>query len=259
MKMIKFLGVWMTPDVGETVSFVINLDKDGQILVDCGTNLVGSLVKNKIDPSEITHIIVTHSHGDHISGLPTFLFYRLLIAPGILGRKAEKLHIIGQKDTLLAVKEYIRIAYGAIADNPLLQYDEVGVSDYYSFGSAKFEFFPAQHKPETIGFCAKIEEKKLVYSADTGISENIVAIAENADYLIHDVVGTSKYKMLSGTHTLCNEISPLLSKYGVKNFYPVHRLPIYNNNLDDYVDELQACYSGNVIIPNDGDSIILSE
>src|SRR5699024_1382691 len=124
MSKLTFLGVWMTPDVGETVSFVVDLEKEGQVLIDCGTNLVGSLMRNEIDPSNITHLIITHSHGDHISGLPTYLFYRLLIAPGIFGKKAQQLQIIGTKSTLQNVKEYVRASYGSIVDNNLLHFVE---------------------------------------------------------------------------------------------------------------------------------------
>ena len=97
MSKLTFLGVWMTPDVGETVSFVVDLEKEGQVLIDCGTNLVGSLIRNEIDPSNITHPIITHSHGDHISGLPTYLFYRLLIAPGILEKKHNSYKLLELK------------------------------------------------------------------------------------------------------------------------------------------------------------------
>ena len=80
---------------------------------------------------------------------------------------------------------------------------------------------------------------------------------QNADILIHDVVGTSEYSMLSNSHTLCNEISPLLAKYNIKNFYPVHRLSIYKDDIKKYREELERNYQGNIIIPNDGDAIFL--
>ena len=258
MNKLTFLGVWMTPDVGETVSFIVDISKGTHVLIDCGTNLVGSMMRCNIDPMDITHIIVTHSHGDHISGLPTYLFYRFLIAPGILGKEAQKLEIIGSKATIQSVKEYIKVAYGAMVDNPLIKFVEVNISDMYKIDSAEFHFFATKHQPETVGFCTNINEKKVVYSADTGISEEIVSYAKDADILIHDVVGTSKYSMLSGSHTLCNEISPLLNKYHVKNFYPVHRLSVYKDDVDEYISELKTEYDGNLVVPNDGDIISLS-
>lgn len=255
MSKITFLGVWMTPDVGETVSFVMDLDSGERILVDCGTNLVRSLIVNNIDPATITHVLITHSHGDHISGLPTYLFYRLMIATGILGKKVPVLKIIGTQKTLENVKEYVRIPYGNIVDNPALEYINVGIDHPFKVNDIVFNLFFANHQPETIGFYVNINEKKIVYSADTALSENIIAYAKDADILIHDVVGTSKYEMLAGGHTLCNQISSLLNKYQVKNFYPVHRLPIYAEDIDDYLRELIQYYSGKVVVPNDGDVI----
>lgn len=257
MSKLTFLGVWMTPDVGETVSFAFDIGSKNKVLVDCGTNLVGSLIKNGIDPSEITHLIITHSHGDHISGLPTYLFYRLLIEPGILKKTLQPLQIIGTKNTIENVKKYIRASYGNMVDNSFLRFVEIKANDIYSIDNITFQFFQTKHQPETIGFCVNVCGRKIVYSSDTGISYDIMSCAENADILIHDVVGTSEYSMLSNSHTLCNEISPLLAKYNIKNFYPVHRLSIYKDDIKKYREELERNYQGNIIIPNDGDAIFL--
>lgn len=258
MSKINFLGVWMTPDVGETVSFVIDLDSGDRILVDCGTNLVKSLLDNNIDPTTITHIIITHSHGDHISGLPTYLFYRLMISTGIYGKKVPILKILGTQSTIENIKNFVRIPYGNLADNELLKYDVVDIGSCYAIGNVEFNFFSSVHQPETIGFCTEVNERKIVYSSDTAFSEDIFVKAQGADILIHDVVGTSKYGMLSGGHTLCNQVSPMLNKYQIKKFYPVHRLPIYKDDISVYRSELEEDYSGEVIIPNDGDVINLN-
>lgn len=251
---LTFLGVWMTPDVGETVSFVIN-DKT---LVDCGTNLVGSLIKNKIDPTNIADIIITHSHGDHVSGLPTYLFYRILIAPNILGKESMPLTIWGTKNTLDAVKEYVRIVYGGLADHPNICYHVVVPKERVLVGQdMEFRFFATKHMPETIGFSTVINGKRIVYSGDTALCDEVMKHATGADVLIHDVVGTTKYKPLSGAHTLCGDISPELEIHNVKEFYPVHRLSIYKDNASDYLTELHSHYSGKIVLPNDGDVIEL--
>lgn len=257
MSKITFLGVWMTPDVGETVSLLINTDDNHNILIDCGTNLVSSLINKNIDPMEITDIIITHSHGDHISGLPTYLFYRLLIAPGILKKEVRPINIIGSESTLSTVKDYIKAAYQNLVENSNINYINVVPQNQYSIGETDFVLFETKHQPETIGFSTYLGGKHVVYSSDTALSEDILEFAKNADILIHDVVGTSKFKMLSGAHTICSDISPMLEKYHVKSFYPVHRLSIYSKDTSDYYAELSAEYNGHVFIPNDGDIIKL--
>lgn len=257
MKTITFLGVWMTPDVGETVSFVIDANDGRRVLVDCGTNLVRSLIDSGIDPVSITDIIITHSHGDHISGLPTYLFYRLLISKAVFGKEISQLNILGSGSTLNAVKEYVRISYGQLIDNPLLSFEEVEVGVIKRIGSIEYEFFPAQHQPETMGFKTMINNKTVAYSGDSALSDSVFDVVKNSDILIHDVAATSEYLPLSGGHSLCKQISPYLEKYGIKEVYPVHRLSIYKNNQEHYLDELKSCFNGKIIVPNDGDVVNL--
>lgn len=252
MSKITFLGVWMVPDIGETVSFVIDLDSGERVLVDCGTNLVHSLTAANIDPTTITHLIITHAHGDHISGLPTYLFYRLMHAKGILKKNGGELKIISTFTTLETVKTYVRSAYGKIPDNQDLNYVAVEENGSYQIGKSVFNFFPTKHIPVTIGFHTLINNKKIVYSADTALSQEVLSNSKGADILIHDVVATSEYQMLSGGHTLCNQISEHLEKLDIKTIVPVHRLSIYDKNNTEYINELTEFYSGKVILPIDG-------
>jgi ribonuclease BN (tRNA processing enzyme) len=242
----------MIPDIGETVSFVIDLDSGERILVDCGVNLVRSLATANIDPTTITHLIITHSHGDHISGLPTYLFYRLMHAKGILKKDGGELKIVSTAVTLDAVKNYVRSAYGKIPENPSLNYVTIGEGDSYQIGNSTFSFFPTKHIPVTIGFSSFICNKKIVYSADTAFSEDVLSNAADADILIHDIAATGEYQMLAGGHTLCNQISGHLEKLKIKTIVPVHRLSIYDENNTEYLSELTEFYSGEVLLPFDG-------
>ncbi len=254
---ITFLGVWMTPDVGETVSFVLELTTGEKILVDCGTNLVKSLTDAGIDPVSISHIIITHPHGDHISGLPTFLFYKLFYSAGIRGKPLSSIQIISIEDTIQCVKKYIDIPYNNLSSHESINYNVVSVNDVLNIGNCKFRFFETNHKPTTIGFKSEVEEKSIVYSSDTAFCKEILAIADESDYLIHDVAATSKFKMLSGGHTLCDEIGKNLTEFKIGNFIPIHRISYYYNNMEPYVNELKENYGGKITIVNDGDSIAL--
>ncbi len=257
MAKITFLGVWMTPDVGETVSFVIDDDYGNRILVDCGTNIVRSLLNVGIDPASITHLVITHVHGDHISGLPTYLFYRFIIEKNIFGKTIEKLNIITNQLFLDSIKDYIRIPYGAMADNPLLVYSTFNNGEDFEIGGIRYSTFDSKHVPGTFGFEVKYDGKKVVYSGDTGLSDEVLTHASNADVLIHDVVATKDYGALSGAHTLCEEISYKVEELNVKKLIPVHRLSVYDNNISGYENALKQGYTGELFIPNDGDIITI--
>ena len=62
-------------------------------LVDCGEGTQMQLRKNKIRFTRISHVFISHLHGDHCFGLPG-----LLSTLGLLGRTAD-LHIYGPSDT----------------------------------------------------------------------------------------------------------------------------------------------------------------
>lgn len=249
---ITFIGVWMAADVGETVSFVIDCDSGERILVDCGTNLVKGLLDAQIDPSSITHIIVTHTHGDHISGLPSYLFYRLMYAPGIYKKEIKPLEIISSNSSINLLKDYINIPYEILTNHPSISYTCCSTEDDISIGEVTFSFFESNHTPLTYGFSCKNIDKTFVYSADTALDEKIIDLAMNADFLIHDVAATHEYTFLSNGHTLCNQISPLLEKKKIKCLIPVHRLSIYEDNISPYIKELKNDYSGKIIVPTDG-------
>lgn len=254
---ITFIGVWMASDVGETVSFVIDCDSGERILVDCGTNLVKGLLDAQIDPSSITHIIVTHTHGDHISGLPSYLFYRLMYAPGVYKKEVKPLEIISSNDSINHLKDYINVPYDILTNHPSITYTCCNTKYDISIGDVTFSFFKSNHTPLTYGFSCTSPCKTFVYSADTALDERIIELAMNADVLIHDVAATHEYSFLSNGHTLCNQISPLLEQKKIKCLIPVHRLSIYKDNISPYIRELKHGYSGEIIVPIDGTVISL--
>lgn len=252
---VTFLGVWMTPDVGETVSLVVEAASGDRLLIDCGTNLVGSLKRNGIAPESISYLFVTHHHGDHISGLPTYLFYRYVIQKNVYQIDPGILTIIGSDETLNAIHEYVRIANGALADNPNIHYQTISAGHELCIGSSQLTPFDTIHQPPTLGFVFKEDAKKLVYSADTALSDSVMQNAYEADLLIHDVVGEAAGNgPLAMAHTLCSDLSHAISDRKVKSLAPVHRLSLYvdEERLSCYESELASEYSGKVIIPFDG-------
>ncbi len=252
MKII-FNGVWMASDIGETVSFIIDLDSGEKILVDCGTNLVHGLIKANVDPMSITHIIVTHSHGDHIAGLPSFLFYRYFYAPGIFEKTNLPIKIISSPQCLTAIKNYVGIPYPMLVEPAGLEYIAKTEKEKIIIGDSEISFFKSNHSPHTLGFtCTSAMGKIFTYTSDTAVDEQIIKDNKDADFLIHDVAATSDFPQLAGGHTLCSQVAPLLEKYHIKNFIPVHRISPYKYDIERYMAELRKDYSGNIVIPNDG-------
>src|SRR5205807_3907422 len=50
---------------------------DGRLLLDGGAPLLPHMHRLGIDPGRIETLFLTHFHGDHLLGLPPYLFYRI--------------------------------------------------------------------------------------------------------------------------------------------------------------------------------------
>lgn len=123
---------------------VVMLDEH-QFLVDCGEGTQSQLAKYKVRRSRISHIFISHLHGDHYFGL-----IGLLTSMGLLGREQE-LHLFAPR----ALKEIIDMQL-KVADTQLpfvLHFHPLG-EEGILVKETKFEIscFKVQHRIECWGF-----------------------------------------------------------------------------------------------------------
>lgn len=159
------------------------------ILIDCSGNPFIRLEQAGISPLQLTDLILTHFHPDHVSGVPS-----LLMGLWLLGYQRE-LHLYGLPHTLDRLMMVMGV-YGwerwpeffplAIHRLPqmertlLLEDDEVRILS-----------FPMHHIIPTIGLRMEFRRsgKVLAYSSDTEPCVQAVHLAEGADVLIHEASG----------------------------------------------------------------------
>ena len=133
-----------------------------KILIDLGVTksyLEENLKELNVDPNEITGILITHTHVDHIQGLKVFL-----------KKYHPKLYV--NKIILPLLKEYIDNFDYELYDYP-----------YFSVGDIDVTVIKTSHDVKgSVGFILKNDDKSMVYITDTGyINEKYFKLLSNND------------------------------------------------------------------------------
>tara|TARA_Y100001960_G_scaffold333776_1_gene440901 strand:+ start:112 stop:879 length:768 start_codon:yes stop_codon:yes gene_type:complete len=134
--------------------------KDDVILIDCGlrfAQLEKAMAVHSLKPKQISHIIVTHEHADHILGLK------------VLNNKVPTAKVLSSKGTFIAYTEKTK--------HVITNHEFVNPHKPLHLAGLEFDFFPTMHDArEAMGFTVEINGKRFSYLTDCGnFNEHILA------------------------------------------------------------------------------------
>ncbi|WP_066271702.1 3',5'-cyclic-nucleotide phosphodiesterase [Hydrogenophaga palleronii] len=148
-----------------TTSFLL----DDDVLIDAGTG-VGDLTLDEM--ARIDHVLLTHSHLDHVAALPLMLDS---VAARRLAAGAAPLQVHALPGTIAALKVHIFNNliwpdFSAIpsVDAPLMRFVSISVGEVLHVGGKAVEVLPAVHTVPAVGFAAASASGHWVFSGDTG-------------------------------------------------------------------------------------------
>jgi ribonuclease BN (tRNA processing enzyme) len=157
----------------------------GSILLDCSADAAHRMAEEDLDWPNLDAIWISHLHLDHCGGLPSLLF-GLKWAPQTQSRR-KPLRIFGCEGIgkLLRAIDQTR-EYGLLDQHFDVELREVAANE-------EFEIIPGvaartlstPHTSESLAI--RLTDNRavsLVYSADTGYSEDLAAFARHTDLLI---------------------------------------------------------------------------
>jgi ribonuclease BN (tRNA processing enzyme) len=148
-----------------TTAFLLDAD----VLIDAGTG-VGDLTLDEM--VRIDHIVVTHSHLDHVLAIG-------LLADSVtrrrraLGRPPIGVHAL--PDTLVALKTHVFNGiiwpdFSRLPDpiDPVLRFVPLAVGDVLELGCHRIEVLPASHTVPAVGYAVHGRDGAWVFTGDTG-------------------------------------------------------------------------------------------
>ncbi|MFO8084456.1 MAG: MBL fold metallo-hydrolase [Desulfobacterales bacterium] len=156
-----------------------------KILMDAGPGTMRRLLESGNEIFDITYMIFSHFHPDHISELVPFIFANKY--PNSARRK-KPLTLIGGKGFINFFNglknvfgEWIELSPGLIN---ILELDNKKHCTM-NFHQFCLESIPVKHRPESIAIKIKsLQNYSIVYSGDTDFSENLISLASDANLLI---------------------------------------------------------------------------
>lgn len=143
-----------------TTSFLL----DGDVLVDAGTG-VGDLALEEM--RGIDHVLLTHSHLDHVAALP-------LMVDATAAQRKEPLAVHALAGTIAALKTHIfnNVIWPDFtcipsAQAPFIRFHEIEVGQVLHFGQKRVEVLPAVHTVPAAGFAVSAGQGCWVFTGDT--------------------------------------------------------------------------------------------
>ena len=214
------------------------------VMVDCVNNPIHRLEQAGVDFMDLTDMVLTHFHPDHVSGVPL-----LLMDMWLRGRQ-KPIHIYGLHYTLDRMEKlmemyswedwpnFFPVAFHRLPANentPLLNCDEF-----------KIISSPVRHLIPTIGLRFEFinGQKTLAYSCDTEPCDEVVRLASGANVLIHEATGASR------GHSSAEQAGQIATQAEVSKLYLIH-YPTGEYTNGNLIAEARQHFQGEVDLATD--------
>jgi ribonuclease Z len=142
---------------------------DGQnFLVDCGEGTQIQMIRYKIRRGRISHIFISHLHGDHYFGL-----VGLINSFGLLNHQQE-LHVFGPSPLQQIIEIQLKVAETQLC-YPLHFHTITGPATLVDDDKIEIKCFPTHHRIECYGFSFR-EKKKPRRLIIESVKENLIPL-----------------------------------------------------------------------------------
>lgn len=167
------------PNPGEACAGYLVESGGTRVLFDIGTGIVAQLLRRH-HPDELAAVVVSHLHADHLLDLVTLRY----VYPWRGRPHHERLRVVmppGSADQLL---DLARGVGNARHFEDAFQLSEHDGEDPMRIGALTVTPFATQHFVPCWGFRVEADGRRLAYSADSGPTDGLQAIADQSDLFL---------------------------------------------------------------------------
>lgn len=266
--LITFLGTGHA-NATECFNSCFSIEKDNEIfLVDSGggNGILKQLKASNINIEKIKTIFISHKHLDHILGVIWII--RILSKQYFKKQIIKPMYIYGNDEVIYTIKNLVDLFlpndFKSIINKKIIL-EIVENNDEKVVLGRNIKFFDLHAKKvKQYGFSFEYNDgKKFCFIGDECLSSKCSNYIKNCDYLFADsyMCGkeADKYNPIKKHHhSTVKYISEIAEKMKIKNLILSHTI---DNNLvnrkNEFTIDAKLYYNGNVIVPDDLDTIEL--
>jgi ribonuclease BN (tRNA processing enzyme) len=257
MTEVTFLGMGSAiPMRGQTNASYLVRSGATVLLIDCGPAVLQQLAQVDLTPGDITHVFITHRHGDHTLGYPLLQLWWKIQGQGTPPTT------ITSDITWPSLAALVQHTYGDAvgevqAPHALLPAAEPGTLRLND--QVTLRTWPLAHSDfaPVLGVRVEIGPTALAFTGDTAACENLLPLAHEADLLVHDATFSAtldpQYAGGAYGHCTAQQAGRHAAAANAKHLILTHIAPEYAGRLDVLIDEASAEFPGLVSVPVAGD------
>jgi ribonuclease BN (tRNA processing enzyme) len=184
---------------------------DDLFLVDCGASSLIAMRQQKIEPRDVSKILITHLHGDHFGGLPFFL-----LDAQIVSNRTAPLTLVGPPGFEARLMEAMEILFpgsSKVDPNFEVRFVELKARTPTAVDEIEVTAFPAAHFSGAPSYSlrVRVEEKVFVYSGDSQWTDTLIEASDEADLFVCESYVFDKDVALHNTYTTIMQHRPRLT------------------------------------------------
>jgi ribonuclease Z len=234
MLRMTLLGVGTAvPDQDRENTHMVWEAPDGLLLVDAGGSTYQRLLRAGLDPLALRGVFLTHSHADHINGLPALLFQLSLMS------YRATLPIYGNAPTLALARRVVE-AFELESHQAAVEWIEVAGGQEVPIANPHYRLYTATTTHPRPCLALRFEDtssgRALTYSADTGPCQEVQDLARASAVLIHEATTPQPFE----GHTTPREAGQIAARAGAKRLALVHFSPRWTMSASQAIEEVRA-------------------
>jgi len=240
---------------------------DGVFLIDCGRGVLMRAAAAGVQAANLTALLLTHLHSDHITDLADVIVTRWVTSLG-----PAPLRIIGPPGTASVVEATLaalgpdisyRIAHHAdITEPPRVQVEEHVEGLVFNEGGVRITVAPTDHRPvePTIAFRITHDHSSAVLAGDTVPCQTLDELASGADALVHTVIRKDLVEQMPAQrirdildyHSSVEQAAATAARAGVGTLVLTHYVPpLLPGQEDQWRAQASAVFDGRVELGDD--------